>query len=100
MRRCSPRRKCRCEVAMPLGRIKLYVRQRRLAGGGQVLLALTIISTVAAVSGALSALGLLPQHRRANPQTVVIVVTSIADLAAEPGVDDLSKSDPELESAA
>jgi hypothetical protein len=43
-----------------------------------VLLALAIISTVAAVSAALSALGLLPQWRRAaDPQTVVIVVTSI-----------------------
>jgi hypothetical protein len=85
---------------MPLGRIKLYVRQRRLAGGGQVLLALTIISTVAAVSGALSALGLLPQRRQDRPPTVVIVVTSIEDPAREPWVDHLSESDPKLESAA
>jgi len=47
-----------------------------------VLLALTIISTVAAVSCALSALGLLPQRGRAQPHVVVIVVNDIEALAA------------------
>jgi hypothetical protein len=48
-----------------------------------LLLALAIISTVAAVSAALSALGLLPQRQRAaGPQTVVIVVTRIEATAA------------------
>ena len=42
-----------------------------------LLLALTIISTVAAVSGALSALGLLPQRRQAQPQAPGIVVNVI-----------------------
>jgi hypothetical protein len=66
----------------------------------KVLLALTIISAVAAISSALTALGLLPERRRADPHTVVIVVPSIEDLAAEPGVDHLSGSDPKLEDAA
>ena len=47
-----------------------------------MLLALTIISTVAAVSCALSALGLLPQRGRAQPHVVVIVVNDIEALAA------------------
>lgn len=66
----------------------------------QVLLALTIISTVAGVSGALSALGLLPQRRRPQPQTVVIVVTSIEAPAVEPQTDRPGESDPELGSVA
>jgi hypothetical protein len=59
-----------------------------------VLLALTIISTVAAVSGALSALGLLPE-RRPRPQIVVIVVTRIDALAVEPQPESLGESDSE-----
>ena len=65
----------------------------------QVLLALTIISTVAAVSGALSALGLLPQRRRPQPQTVVIVRTSIEVLADEPQPDPPREGDPGKELA-
>lgn len=58
-----------------------------------MLLALTIISTIAAVSSALSALGLLPQRRRAGPQTVVIVVNIAAVMtAAEPQPERLSES--------
>ena len=57
-----------------------------------MLLALTIISTVAGVSGALSALGLLPQRRRAQPQTVVIVVTSIE----APAYEDVEVGGPSL----
>jgi hypothetical protein len=48
----------------------------------QVLLALTIISAVAAVSSALSALGLLPQRGRPQPPTIVIVVDEIKILPA------------------
>jgi hypothetical protein len=66
----------------------------------QVLLALTIISAVAAVSSALSALGLLPQRGRTQPQTVVIVVTSIETVAIEPSTDRHSESNPELGSVA
>ena len=65
-----------------------------------MLLALTIISTVAGVIGALSTLGLLPQRRRAKPPTVVIVVTSVEALVTEPQPDCLSHPDPELESVA
>jgi hypothetical protein len=70
-----------------------------------LLLALTIISTVAAVSGALSALGLLPQ-RRAEPETVVIVITRIETLetletlAVEPQAYRLGENAPELGSVA
>lgn len=63
-----------------------------------MLLALTIISTVAAVSAALSALGLLPQ-RRAKPETAVIVITRIETLetvARELQADRLSEGAPEL----
>jgi hypothetical protein len=49
----------------------------------QVLLALTIISTVAAVSSALSALGLRPGRRRPQPPTVVIVVNDIKVLTTD-----------------
>jgi len=65
-----------------------------------VLLALTIISAAAAVISALDSLGLLPQRRRAQPQTVVIVVTSIEALVIEPQPTAPNESDPELESAA
>jgi len=65
-----------------------------------VLLALTIISTVAAVISVLSGLGLLPQRRRPEPQTVVIVVTSIEVASVEPRTMYRSKSGPELESVA
>jgi hypothetical protein len=66
-----------------------------------VLLTLTIISTVAAVSSALSALGLLPQRGRAEPQTVVIVVTGLAPLTTvEPQRDRFSESSIELEDGA
>ena len=55
----------------------------------KVLLALAIISTVAAVISSLSAfVGILPQ-RRTKPQTVVIVVNDIKALAAEPQPDRL-----------
>jgi hypothetical protein len=64
-----------------------------------VLLALAIISTVAAVSSALSALGLLPQRRPTEP-TVVIIVTSIEAEAVEVRADRPSESGPELESVA
>jgi len=58
-----------------------------------VLLALAIISTVAAVIGALSAfVGILPQ-RRTKPQTVVIVVNDIKALAAEPQPDRLGEEE-------
>jgi hypothetical protein len=64
-----------------------------------VLLTLTIISTVAAVSSALSAL--IPQRRRAGPQTVVIVVTGLAALTiAEREHDRLSEGGIALESDA
>jgi hypothetical protein len=65
-----------------------------------VLLALTIISTGAAVSGALSALGLLPQRRRDQPPTVVIVVTSIEGTVRQAVGGSPQESDPKLESAA
>jgi hypothetical protein len=49
-----------------------------------VLLALTIISTLAAVISALSAfVGVLPR-RRTKPQTVVIIVNDVTAPAAEP----------------
>lgn len=48
----------------------------------QVLLALTIISTVGTVVSALAALGLFPQ-RGAKPPTVVIVVNDVKALTVE-----------------
>ena len=65
-----------------------------------MLLALTIISTVAAVSSALSALGLLPQRRRADPQIVVILVTSTEHQVRQALGGSAQESDPKLESAA
>jgi hypothetical protein len=64
-----------------------------------LLLALTIVSTVAGVSAALSALGLLPQRRRQEPRPVVIIVVSFEPPAgAQP--DCLSKRDPKRDNGA
>jgi hypothetical protein len=69
-----------------------------------LLLALTIISSVAAVSAALSALGLLPQ-RRTEPETVVIVITriethEILEILVEPQAYRFGENAPELGSVA
>jgi hypothetical protein len=67
----------------------------------QVLLALTIISTVAGVIGVLcTAIGLLLQRRQAQPQSAVIVVMSIAAPAADTQTDGVNESGPESGSAA
>jgi hypothetical protein len=67
----------------------------------QVLLALTIISTVAGVICAVcAAIALLQQRRQVQPQTVVIIVERIETPDVEPQANGTSKSDPSLESAA
>ena len=53
-----------------------------------------------AVISVLSGLGLLPQRRRLEPQTVVIVVTNIEVALVEPRTMYRSESGPELESVA
>lgn len=61
---------------------------------------LAIISTMAGVIGALSAaISVLQQRRQAQPQTVVIIVTDVEALAAEPQAERRSESDPQLDSA-
>ncbi len=61
---------------------------------------LAIISTAAGVIGALSgAISALQQRRRAQPRTVVIIVTNVEALTAEPQTDHPSESDLKFDSA-